>query len=62
MKNTKRKVWNDPKELRKELQSIADRLGLPIEDEKVGLTWTGEGQSFTPEVYYEVLKPLYFAY
>lgn len=33
----KMKVWDNPEELRKELQRIADELGLPIDDEKVGL-------------------------
>lgn len=56
-----RKIYSNPEELRKELQSIADELGLPINAEKVGLTWTGEGKSFTPQVYKEVLEPLYFS-
>lgn len=37
----KMKVWDNPEELRKELQRIADELGLPIDDEKVGLAWVG---------------------
>lgn len=47
----KMKIWDNPEELRKELQRIADELGLPIDDEKVGLVWTGHGQSFTNEIY-----------
>ena len=35
--------YSNPKELRKELQLIADSLNLPLNDEKVGLTWTGSG-------------------
>lgn len=57
----KMKIWDNPEELRKELQRIADELGLPIDDEKVGLVWTGHGQSFTNEVYKEVLEPLYMS-
>ena len=37
----KRKIYSDPEEVRKELQAIADELNLPINDEKVGFTWTG---------------------
>lgn len=55
-----RKIYSDPGELRKELQEIADNLGLPVNAEKVGATWTSSGKSFTPEVYKEVLEPLYF--
>lgn len=55
-----RKTYSDPEELRKELKEIADKLNLPINDEKVGLTWTGDGKSFTNQVYKEVLEPLYF--
>lgn len=55
------KVWDNPEELKQELQRIADELELPINDEKVGLTWTGHGQSFTNEVYKEVLEPLYMS-
>lgn len=54
------KIYSDSEELRKELKEIADKLNLPIEDEKVGLTWTGDGKSFTNQVYKEVLEPLYF--
>lgn len=54
------KVYSNPQELRKELQQIADSLNLPLNDERVGLTWTGSGKSFTPQVYKEVLEPLYF--
>ena len=57
----KRKIYSDPEEVKKELQAIADELNLPINDEKVGLIWTGEGKSFTPQVYKEVLEPLYFS-
>ncbi len=56
------KVWDNAVELRQELQRIADELGLPINGEKVGLTWTGQGQSFTNEVYKDVLEPLYFRF
>lgn len=56
----KMKVWDNPEELRKELQRIADELGLPIDDEKVGLAWVGNGQSATPEIYELVMKQLYF--
>lgn len=56
----KMKVWDNPEELRKELQRIADEFGLPIDDEKVGLAWVGNGQSATPEIYELVLKQLYF--
>ena len=55
----KRKIYSDPEEVRKELQAIADELNLPINDEKVGFTWTGDGKSMTPEVMQEVLVPLY---
>lgn len=57
----KRKIYSDPKEVREELQVIADELNLPINDEKVGFTWTGDGKSMTPEVMQEVLVPLYFS-
>lgn len=53
-------VYSNPYELREELQQIADSLNLPLNDERVGLTWTGSGKSFTPQVYKEVLEPLYF--
>lgn len=56
----KMKVWDNPEELRKELQRIADELGLPIDDKKVGLAWVGNGQSATPEIYELVMKQLYF--
>ena len=56
----KMKVWDNPEELRKELQRIADELWLPIDDEKVGLAWVGNGQSATPEIYELVMKQLYF--
>ena len=57
----KRNIYSDPEEVRKELQAIADELNLPINDEKVGFTWTGDGKSMTPEVMQEVLVPLYFS-
>ena len=57
----KRKIYSDPEEVRKELQAIADELNLPINDEQVGFTWTGDGKSMTPEVMQEVLVPLYFS-
>lgn len=59
-KNEAMKVYSNPQELRKELQQMADSLNLPLNDERVGLTWTGSGKSFTPQVYKEVLEPLYF--
>lgn len=58
--NKKMKIWDNPEELRKELQRIADELRLPIDDEKVGWVWTRNGLSFKHEVYKEVLEPLYF--
>lgn len=30
----KMKIWDNSEELRKELQSIADRFGLPIEENR----------------------------
>lgn len=36
------------------------KLGLPIDDEKVGLAWVGNGQTATPEIYELVMKQLYF--
>lgn len=60
LKNETMKVYSNPQELRKELQKIADSLNLLLNDERVGLTWTGSGKSFTPQVYKEVLEPLYF--
>ena len=59
-KNETMKVYSNSQELRKELQQIADSLNLPLNDERVGLTWTGSGKSFTPQVYKEVLEPPYF--
>jgi hypothetical protein len=58
--NTKMYRYTNSEEVKKELQEIADNLGLSINDEKVGLIWTGEGKSFTNQVYKEVLEPLYF--
>lgn len=52
--------YSNPQELRKELQLIVGSLNLPLNDEKVGQTWTGSGKSFTSQVYKEVLEPLYF--
>lgn len=40
------KAYSNSQELRKELQQIADGLNLPLNDERVGLTWTGSGKSF----------------
>ena len=45
---------------RQELQTIADKLGLPIEDETVFKEWVGQGKSVTDEVHREVFAPLYF--
>lgn len=56
----KRKIYSDPEEVRKELQAIADELNLPINDEKVGFTWVGDGKSLAPGLTEEVLVPLYF--
>lgn len=56
----KKRLHTDPKEVRRELQKVVDELGLPLNDERVGLTWTGSGKSLTPQVYKEVLEPLYF--
>ncbi len=56
----KMKIWDNSEELRKELQSIADRFGLPIEDETVFKEWVGYSKSVTDEVHKEVLAPLYF--
>jgi hypothetical protein len=58
--NIKMHRYTNSEEVKKELQEIADNLGLSINDEKVGLTWTGDGKSFTNQVYKEVLEPLYF--
>ena len=55
-----KRLHTDPEKVRHELQKVADELGLPLNDERVGLTWTGNGKSFTPQVYKEVLEPLYF--
>lgn len=52
--------YTNSEEVKKELQEIADNLGLSINDEKVGLIWTGDGKSFTNQVYKEVMEPLYF--
>ena len=57
----KRKIYSDPEEVRKELQAIADELNLPINDEKVGFTWVGDGKSLAPGLTEEVLVPLYFS-
>lgn len=61
----KDKVYSDPVELRAELQTIADKLNLPINDERVGSAWLdekGDAQSTTKEVMEEVLVPLYFSH
>lgn len=45
---------------KQELQDIADRLDLPIEDESVFKEWVGQGKAVTDEVHREVFAPLYF--
>lgn len=60
MKEKRLHTYTDPEEVRRELQIEADELSLPLNDEKVSLTCTGSGKSFTPRVYKEVLEPLYF--
>ena len=43
-----------------ELQTIADKLGLSIEDETVFKEWVGQGKTVTDEVHREVFASLYF--
>jgi hypothetical protein len=45
---------------RQELQTIANKLGLPIEDETVFKKLVGQSKSVTYEVHREVFAPLYF--
>ena len=47
-------------EVRKELQEVADALGLPIEDERVMGRWGAMPNSYNDEVYEKVFKPMYF--
>lgn len=54
------KTLNDIQIARQELQAIADKLSLPIEDETVFKEWVGQGKSVTDEVHREVFAPLYF--
>ena len=47
-------------EVRKELQEVADALGLPFEDERVVGRWSAKGNSFTEEVDELLIHPTYF--
>ena len=51
---------NDTQIAKQELQAIADKLGLPVEDEAVFKEWVGQGKAVTDEVHREVFAPLYF--
>lgn len=50
----------DPEEVRKELQKVADELGLPITDCRVAYTWSEKGNSYDKRVSDELMAPLYF--
>lgn len=47
-------------EVRKELQEVADALGLPIEDERVMGRWSKMGNSCSAYVDDTLLRPMYF--
>lgn len=51
---------NDAQIAKQELQAIADKLELPVEDEAVFKEWVGQGKAVTDEVHREVFAPLYF--
>lgn len=56
----KKRLYTDPDEVRRELQKVADKLELPVEDEAVFKEWVGQGKAVTDEVHREVFAPLYF--
>ena len=47
-------------EVRKELQKVADELGLPITDCRVAYAWSEKGNSYDKHVSDELMVPLYF--
>ena len=51
---------NDDQIAKQELQAIADKLELPVEDEAVFKEWVGQGKAVTDEGHREVFAPLYF--
>ena len=55
-----KRLYTDPDEVRRELQKVADKLELPVEDEAVFKEWVGQGKAVTDEVHREVFAPLYF--
>jgi hypothetical protein len=55
----KRIFHTDIEEVRKELQKVADELGLPIEDERVVYEWGQRGNT-SEEVSERLIAPVYF--
>lgn len=55
------KFHTDPEEVRKELQKVADELGLPITDCRVAYAWSEKGNSYNKHVSDELMVPLYFS-
>lgn len=53
------KVHSDIENTRRQLQAIADELGLPLEDQKVFETWSNRRNAFRHQLFEELLKPLY---
>ena len=53
------RVHSDVERTKKELQAIADELGLPLNDQRVFTVWSERGNAFRHQLFEDLLKPLY---
>lgn len=57
-----KKLHTDPDEVRRELQKVADELGLPLNDCRVCYEWSQRGNCWNKRVSDEIMAKLYFSY
>ena len=56
----KNRICTDPAIFKRELQKVADELGLPIENRAVPVEWCRRGNSYNEQLFIEVVMPLYY--
>lgn len=55
-----KRLHTDPDEVRRELQKVADELGLPLNDCRVCYEWSQRGNCWNKRVLDELMAKLYF--
>ena len=54
------RLHDDINEVKKELQEVAELLGLPVEHEQVFIKWQYRGNNTTDEIHEKYIVPIYF--